>query len=460
MKNRSLLILSVLVVAFGLFITLWERHQPTTGEARKEALKLFPGLEEKDVNTLELSGSQGDISFEKLGERWRIRKPIDADAEQYSVSSLIRSLLTCRVERKLEDVSLGDYGLENPEYSVIFSVGDEKNHKVNIGSEMPMGSTRALQIDGGAVLLARVGFMSELSREVDGWRSHEVLKVNLGDLAAVEIQEPDARIEALHLQDSWRLKSPVEDLADEEQLRNVVSGLNSIRITEFVDDSPDLEEMGLRNPRYRIRMTLADGSPDIRLEFGAVVEDESGRGARVACRRGDDEFFWVNDGAETPLGKAPVLWRESRLYPFESWDVQSLKISTGSRTAEFSRIQGVWKLSSGEDARAEGIEKRLVDLAGFRAENFDLIKTGRPEMGRVELLIQGPGEENSRKLLYTFFEPMGKGGNILVEVNERPGLMGIDSEKGSEIFEHLDELLKPEPAHDDQGDSENSTKTS
>ena len=60
------------------------------------------------------------------------------------------------------------------------------------------------------------------------------------------------------------------------------------------------------------------GEP-IRLDLGATRDGEGG--AEVACRLGDDEYFWAADRVRTRLAKAPVLWRSAAVWPFNTWDV-------------------------------------------------------------------------------------------------------------------------------------------
>ena len=56
MKTKNLAILAAVVFALLAYIFLFERHQPTSDEARRDADKVFRGLEQDDVTGVLISG--------------------------------------------------------------------------------------------------------------------------------------------------------------------------------------------------------------------------------------------------------------------------------------------------------------------------------------------------------------------------------------------------------------------
>jgi len=434
MKKNSLLILTALVVALGLFIGLWERHQPTTDEARERAGKVFPSLEVQDIQSLEISSSHGDFRFLRENEKWRLEAPIQTEADQSTVDSVLRSLLKLKVARKLEGNELdpAKYGLKEAAIRIVLTPKSGSTKELLIGSKMPLGSQRAMRLDGGPILLADAWFTSDLEKDLKGWRSHELVSLSLWDLAAITVDEADSRIEAMKIGGKWRLQAPVDDLADEEQLNRLISGLNAVRILDFIDENPDPAAMGLEHPRYALSLSPADGSAATRLAFGLKRTKDGVE--QVACRRGDADYFWVGNSAENALGKAPVLWREARIFPFQSWDAQSLKITRDGKTFSIHREEGVWKSESGREADAAKIEERLSAISDLKARHFDLLLGGRPEFATMRIGLKSPTAEETEETLITFFKPMEKGGEVLVRVSGRPGLMSIDPADAEKIL--------------------------
>jgi len=204
---------------------------------------------------------------------------------------------------------------------------------VEVGNEIPLGSKRALRLAGAdEIVIVPDWFVSDLEREVDDWRSREVVDITEDQVASIDIGAGEDRIRAVRLHDRWQLLDPVEDLGDRDHLRSLVSDLDSLRIEEFLDDPVNPADLGLDVPEYEITLIRADGGEPLRLDLGSTREGKSG--TEVACRRGDGEFFWASENVRTRLSKAPVLWRSKKVMPFETWDVEGLRLSRDGDAVE------------------------------------------------------------------------------------------------------------------------------
>ncbi len=448
MRENRLLILTVVVLALGAFIWFWERHQPTTEEAQKQAELVLPGLEKADV--VRITIVKGTKRFELVKEdgEWRLEKPVAYPADGQAVDLLLSALKSLKIERRLDagEVSLADWGLEKPEFTVTLAGSGGRTWTLKVGQEEPLGNNRAVTLDGTAVLLCPKWFVSDLDKDLDGWRSHEVVKLFEDQLASLEVSTPDDRVKVVRDGGLWKLLEPVRDLADRDQIRNLVSALNGLRVKAFVDDEhPDLAALGLDHPRYRVELVRTEGKAPVTLEFGAKRELEGVK--QVVCRRNGTEILWVTDGAETPLGKAPILWRSKVVYPFDTWDVERMTLAAGDARTELVHADGSWTCS-GHEADSSAVFDRLSRLARLEAENFDLVEPGTTEIGSITLTIK-PGlaaEEKTGKpveVTWTFFEPMKPGGRALVRVTGRDTIMSVDAAKARGLLADLDGLCAP-----------------
>lgn len=452
MNGKSLTILAALVVLLGVFIGLYERKQPTTDEAERREEKIFPDLEETRIASVDLSNSHGEFLFERRAGGWRLTSPIDAEADGSVIDGVLRTVVALRKERVLDsdEIDPAEYGLDDPPARVVLSLSDGSTKTLVIGRSTPLDSRRAVTTGSGSVILTDGGLFSSIDRNLDAWRSHRIVDFRLDALSALSVRKGDTTIEAVRLGDSWRLRSPVDDRADREQLRNVVGGLSSLRVVEFVDDPASAASMGLDQPETVVRLIPSNGDPARVLEFG--VQRQGSTGAKeIACRRDGADLFWVNDAAETPLGKAAVLWRDPRVLDFDTWDVETLKLGDGSTTLELEKHDGVWRFTDGNEARDDEVRNRLQALSDLRAVAFDLVDLGRPEIGSVELTVS----DTEAPIVCTFSEPLQEGGDVLVKVSDRDTVMSVDPEALDSIIGDLD-TLRAETA---VPENENSTET-
>jgi hypothetical protein len=293
--------------------------------------------------------------------------------------------------------------------------------------------------DSETVILTGGAFFAAVDKALDDWRSRKVVDVTLNQLAAITVRTGNGTIEAVHLGDTWLLRSPVNDRADVDHLQNLISGLNGLRVKVFAEENTDIAAMGLVEPETSVLLVPADGSPGLGLEFG--VTREFGGSTQVACRRSGSGLFWVNDRAVNALGKAAIRWRDPKVLVFKAWDVAALSLSEGSTSIDISREGGLWRFGDGTEALSTEVMARLGALAGLKVVDFDLMNLGTPELGRVALSLDG-GET---AITVIFSEPLADGGNVLVTVSGRDTVMSVAPDGIQSIIGDLQALRPEEP---------------
>jgi hypothetical protein len=453
MKAKTLLILAGAVLMLGAFIWFFERHEPTSDEARTRETQVFGGLDQQDIQTLDITNSHGVFTIERAGEGWRLTQPIEADADQTAVDTAIRGLLGLKIDRALPsaDVSPEAYGLDTPEATVTLTSQNGEKYTLAVGNPTPLGAKRSVSLDPKSILLTGGSFFPAIDKGLDDWRSRRVADIRLDQLAALSIQTENGTIKANTLGDQWQLHSPVNDRADREHLQNVISGLNALRIEEFVDDGGDEAAMGLVRPSTSVLLVRADGLPGLSLEFGATREQ--GGATQIACRRNTADVFWVNDRAETPLGMAPIRWRDPKVLAFDTWDVAALALSDSTTSVKLNKEGGLWQFEDGGEVRGDEVLKRLGVLSDLKAINFDLVNLGTDEMGRAVITLNG----GTSPITCTFFKPFEAGGNVLVSVSDRATFMSVAPDDAQSIIGNLEALRSDETPGDLPEDSESET---
>jgi len=457
MRGKQLVILAVAVVVAGAFILLYERHQPTTEERGERGSKVFPALDRDDVTVVEITNNHGAFRLERQGSGWALTAPITSPAEDGAVSSLLGSLEGLERDRTLEpgEVSPADYGLDHPELKVVLETRDGARHTLEIGGETALGGNRAVSLGGGEVILCSGWFTRDLAKGLDEWRSRDVVDVFADQIASFTLETGFDRVHAVRVGEAWQLLEPIADLADRDQLRNVIADLNALRVKEFIDDTAaaDPAALGLEPPRYRVTLVRSEGEAPAVLELGATREQDGA--TEVACRRDGRDLLWVDDRALTGLGKAPVRWRSNTVYPFDTWDVEAVTLADGESALALGRDGGMWTLDDGGEASSTEVLDRLSKLAALKATDFDLVEPSAGARGRAELELAAvePGGEPQR-VVFTFYPPLTPGGRALVRVSARDTVMGVEATDVDEVLSNLDLLLPqptPEPEAAEEG---------
>lgn len=448
MKTRNLVILTAIVLALGAYIVLFERHRPSSEEAREAADRVLPDFDRDRVVALLIERGGSRLRLEKADGSWRIAEPIDFPADSSTLSSTLGSLANLDAERRLplSEVSLADYGLAPPAATVVLTMDDGAEVSVEVGSELPLGSRRALRIeDADEIDITPGWFMSDLERGLDDWRSREVVDLRADQVASIDIRAGSDSIRAVRVGAEWRLLSPLEDVADRDHLQGLVSDLGALRIEEFLNGDVDLRELGLEAPEYELVIVRSDGAEPVRLDFGATREGEGG--AEVAVRRGDSEYFWAADRVRTRLAKAPVLWRAKKVRPFETWNVEGLRLYTPDDAVELEKADFQWRSAAdGAEVDQSRVLDRLQTLSSLEATDYDLMAPLSDEIGRAEVVLGGADDGAEHEIAsFTFYAPLNEGGRAMVRVSGRETVMGVDASEARKIFDDLDDLgPKPE----------------
>ncbi len=437
MRLGRLIALAIVVLGLGAYILLVERHAPTTEEKKERQDRVFPTLTQEQVTALTVEGPKGRFVLSRQSGEWRLEEPLADAADESAVSSVLSTLVTLRAERKLPagEVNVADYGLAQPALTV--TMLDEKGgtYALKFGSELPFGTSRAALTGGEEVLLVSKWVGSDLERDLSRWRSSELVRLLSSDVASVSLRNSDGQVAVARSADAWTLTEPVTDLADRERVEGLVGDLNAARIREFLDDPPDLAELGLDPPRASLTVVRRDDRPPLQLAFGA--ERESDGSKQVACRRGE-RVFWVDATAAGRLSTAASDWRSPRLVALQPWAAESLKLTRGEESVELRRQEGVWKAGGGE-VDYGAVSRRLTVLSELQVVAFD---RPQPQGGPVGTVHVGAGDGG--EVAVTFYAGTGAGESLAV-VSGRTGVFAVDAARVAELLDDPAALTRPAP---------------
>jgi hypothetical protein len=254
MRATRLVFLALVVLALGAYIALVERKAPTTDERKEQEGKLFAGFDQAKARKVVISNSHGRFELVKEKDVWVLKAPLADQANQGSVSSLLYSLGGLKAERTFKpgEVKLSDYGLDKPALSVTVDDDSGKAYSLKLGTEMPLGNSRAALTADGSVVLVNKFVASDLDKDLAGWRSDELAQVYSTDVASVTVASPTGQVALAHTGAGWTITAPEPDLADRDRAEGVVSDISGARIKEFLDASPDLKALGLEPRRFGV----------------------------------------------------------------------------------------------------------------------------------------------------------------------------------------------------------------
>ncbi|MFK7990999.1 MAG: DUF4340 domain-containing protein [Sandaracinaceae bacterium] len=393
MSRRTTAILAILNLALLSFVYFVERGQLSTGDVlgrrghlltrfvrdRVERVALQRGEEPSIVFVRERAEEEDDGAIE-LGT-WNLVEPLDVEADDDAVDSLLSALEWLDARRTLTEISDADreqFGLTSPRFVVRFTVADEQV-ELRVGDAAPTGEGVYAAVEGDSrAYVVGEDLVEALDHDVDHFRSRELFRgFYPSDALSMALDGGGPTIELVQEERQWHVRAPVEGHAAESLVDTLSRVVREVRVARFVEDDPEsLDPYGLSEPWRELIVSRSEdvsGPRRARLTVGAVCgEHEDERYARG----GDDgPVVCVSASAVTTLEVDRAHLREARLTTLGADTVERIELTVGETSLELSRGEQGWEITTGDAEAASAddaaIAGWLTELRSSRVLAFD-----------------------------------------------------------------------------------------
>ncbi|MFL5340065.1 MAG: DUF4340 domain-containing protein [Gemmataceae bacterium] len=304
---------------------------------------------------------------EKKGDKWYVRKPMQALAETEKVNELLDKLsgLEARDKDVIDSANLKDAGFgpaarisvtlsveeevgeekakTKKQRTVAFSFGkhDEKAKKLNV---RVAGRERVNLVPDDVLKLAE--------RAPLAYRGRRVLDFDLTNVARIEVQREKEKFDLQHADGEWKLTAPTAATADKTKAAALADDLARLEAVEYVNDAPkpeDLAKAGLDKPALTVKVAFSDGKPEQTLLIGkqrdrkpdAKPEDKPDYFAKLV---GGTSIFAVKKDVRDKLDVSSLDLRPTQLWNFTANDITQVKVTRGGESYELKRENFEWKI--------------------------------------------------------------------------------------------------------------------
>jgi hypothetical protein len=308
------------------------------------------------AKVLELQQSAGD-------RQWRITfPPIQARADNVAVTALLDKLQGLRVNQFLPEdskVDLEALGLQPPDLQIGLGRGSNTLALLQFGKS-PTNDTNqvyARRLGQNPLVTVAKDLLAPWRGSVNDFRDRQLLALS-NTVEALEVQAEDKFSVQLQTNDhSWRVL-PQNFSADPGLVKNLISNLNAMRITDYFKDvvTPmDLPTYGLEPPlrRYLVKSaTTAPASLTNELNFGTNQDN------KVFTRRTDENFLYtvqLDDFQRLPA-------RSVQLRAHQIWNYAEDEL-TGASVRQSGKTRQLIRHGPHEWRLAPGLPGAINDLA-------------------------------------------------------------------------------------------------
>lgn len=383
MKPKTLIVVGTLTALLGGFVYFFERDLPSTDEKKELETKVL-AFEADDVKSLTLRAGGGELRLEKVDAtkedadgsddpdetadpEWRVTLPIDARADAEAIKTFLGELVGLNIERTVGDadeVDAATAGLEPPRAVVVIATADAEA-TLEVGADVPLSEDALVRVAGdtgapkgvsAAGKVVQTGFgealREKVAKEAGDWRDKRLFFARRDDVQKLSWTGPEgehAVLGRVGTGDDFYLEQPVQDRADRDKVRGLLTSLTSLQAASFVE-SDEAETEASFAPQARFEATLAGRNPPWTLELADLTSDRPL--ARVTDESGTQLVRLETGPVIDALSGPSDTWRSSAWTHQQVFQIdEAIFDQQDQELLAIRRHESDWLRSTGDAAR-------------------------------------------------------------------------------------------------------------
>lgn len=314
-NNRLLIAIAVLAVLTAAVVSTLRSRAPEATLAKPAAS--LPELEEDEITKIELDNPEkklkltlvkqeapksaapaeaGDAGAEakKPEANWRVSQPLDAQADNAAVESLVEKLAGLEVasiaatkKESHEKVGVDPaHGIRVKAYH-----GDKLLLDAYVGASKSSGTM--LRKEGeDTVFAVKNSIRYAFDKELKGFRNRAITDLNPDDVKAMVLTSPKGTFKFEKPDATWQQakgEKPIKDFSA-NKVQSMASSFARLRASDFAEPGATPASTGLDAPAAKLVLTPKDGEP-ITFELGKQAEGGADSFLRVS---GNDVIYRVS----------------------------------------------------------------------------------------------------------------------------------------------------------------------
>jgi hypothetical protein len=350
------------------------------------------------VSRLRVRRDQLDLVAERGGGgRWRLSSPVSVPANGARIESTLAALASVRVAPEgqgfvADDVTdFKSFGLDEPAATVELTTTASSGEPLvlHVGKPVPDHPDRVYVRRGDQDDVAAVDgkFLAEIPRDSIAYRSQNVADIEPAAVTEIRIEALEATFDLAREGAAWELKSPKPARADTYLVQSLLSQLDGLQTSEFLDPSRVIAPM-LDPPAMTIKLwQAARGARDAAWKPGDPSQPPAlslRLGRHDVLKKtiygrleGDDVILALPDTFLEVVPRNLLAFRDRGILSLNPGTVSRLRLERDGRTTilepdRSSQAPNRWKMTAPVAAPADvrAVTQALALLSNLRAEDF------------------------------------------------------------------------------------------
>src|SRR5215469_2182566 len=223
------------------------------------------GASQYEINSLSLSNEHGQVTLSKDGSDWKIKTPVEADADSSKVGSTLSRITSAKAKEFVKDPSsdLAAYGLDKPKIAVTARLQNGGEQTLSIGSKVD-NLYYAKNSSQQQIFKVESDLYDDLNLKLADLRDKRIVKADKDDLTSVEIKNSSLKISAEKDKDGkWVVKDAGDNKGKEFKIDKVLDPLSTNKASEVMDKPSASVSGKLSKPAVEIHLTDKTGKTTV-----------------------------------------------------------------------------------------------------------------------------------------------------------------------------------------------------
>ena len=370
---------------------------------------LFPELEARDVEWIELTTTDGDrLRADRTPQGWFIVGPNPGPADSVAFEAAGSQLASLLVEGRVPaPVRAEDFGVDDSVVPLRFGAKG-RTHELRFGKATPVGGHTYVRSDSQSdVAWVATWRANALRKKELGWRDRRVLDFDRTAVQKIRVQWSGGGATILRQRDGWRLTDPLSERADASGVEGLLTQLSFVEADGWVDERARVDaEAALKDPFLAFELETDDGEPS---RWFAIAPRE-GEPEWVASGQGGRLFLLSTDRV-SDLPRRLFDFRHKALGEFDLTAARGIQwvLASAEAAGQGTRFEADWRDGRWRprDERVDPVKLRRAVEAISSLQASGIVADGLGAQEREALGL----ETGNLRVRVT-----GEGGRILTEL--------------------------------------------
>ncbi|MDF3130669.1 DUF4340 domain-containing protein [Kiritimatiellaeota bacterium B1221] len=378
MKASKTILLFLVVLGMGAYIWFYEIHQMSTADKKALELQAF-NLPVEQINGIGLRTPDYEVELAKSDQGWELLHPKGARAALPVVQQLLARIKTLDkgelitpADIRAKGQTLAEYGLSVPRIKLMLKTAGQ-TRMYEVGDKNPLGNSLYVKEDSTQnVMLVSTDLLEVLPKDLLAFRDKTLFPLHEEEVQAIDLINGDQTTRLEKRNGIWMVKAPMNALADQEKVLNLIQKLLQARIEGIVNDpsSEDLANFELAGGEQVIRLWSANSKVPVEVSVGGDIPlNPDLLLVRIA---GQEGLVTVSKGMRG-IASSPVdLFRDRRLFAVDLPRVNEILIEQDGQSLRLQKTGENWQVLDPVQLKASSkrVQNMIQTWLNARVEQF------------------------------------------------------------------------------------------